>query len=402
MIHEIEAAQLFLRSQQARWVTGLATGSPESPREAALAAARERMDPSLRDGDYVRDGAFSYLAGTEEARWVRSREIIDRVGPGPHEDGRYLELLARQAASVELTLLDMAKEGHFGFDLPMSDALQGILLGTTGQLRSEATTSRLRGSSAVVIALSAGMVYLMYQAAKAVVLSWRPKGAPNGAAVSFSTRLEDTRAILEADQEPVHQLAETLLNWMITGIARPADSRAPAPQYVPPLALLINHAERWVIGHEYCHALFDNSPYEPPPWLPTPTTKYQKEFRADLLSTIILIRAGSTLDRMAPNMVLQGATLAMKIHELADRAIDLARGGNGDPAWESTSHPPFSERARTVFSAYEALIGASDEGLQLDPAYFVASTLDELWIKVRPIIESEVRSGARIHPMWEL
>jgi hypothetical protein len=243
------------------------------------------------------------------------------------------------------------------------------------------------------------MVYLMYQAAKAVVLSWKIEPG-TGAAVKASNELRDVISIIDADSRPAGQLADTLLAWLLTGVARPANSIAPSEKYLSPLTLLTNHAERFVIAHEYCHALFDNTPYQSPSWLPEPATDYDKEFRADLFATVVLIHAGELLDRMAPNMVLQGATHAMKIHEIAERAIDLARGGDGNPVWSSTSHPAFSQRAQSVFLAYKELVDISDERLDLEPAYFVASTLDELWARAGPTIEAQLESGAHIHPIW--
>jgi hypothetical protein len=393
----IEVARQFLESKQASWTAGVAVRSNHMGRQAALDAAQRRMDPSLRDGDFVWEAGFRYRATTEASRWERTRQIIDRVGPGPNEDGVYFELLARQAASVELTLLELAEDETLPPKLPLADALQGILIGTTGEPRSDASTSHLPSSA--VVALSAGMVYLMYQAAKAVVLSWKLEPS-KGAAIKGSTSLDDVIDILESDSRAVDQLANTLLAWLLTGVARPANSVVPPEKYISPLTLLINNAERFVIAHEYCHALFDSTPYTAPSWLPEPATAYDKEFRADLFATVVLIRAGDSLDRMAPNMVLQGAAHAMKIHEIADRAIDLARGGDGNPVWSSMTHPPFSQRAQAVFSAYEDLVDISDERLELEPAYFVASTLDELWTRTQPKIETQLKSGVQVAPLW--
>lgn len=397
---DVEAARFLLYHEQARWAEGLADLSGTDPRTLALERAAARMDPSLRDGDYVYDGAFRYPLRTEELRWTRTRAIIDRVGPGPDEDGGYFELLARQAAAVELVLLGMAEAEDKGLDFPIGPALDAILLGTTGEPRSNATTSRLQNSSAASIALSAGMVYLMYQASKAVVLSWEPKPVPEGHTAAFAIAPEDVVAVLDADSRPVDQLASTFIAWLLTGVARAADSRAPDPMYHPPLALLINNSERWVIAHEYCHALFDGPPRPRPRWLPQPTTPYEKEFRADLFATVVLIAAGDMLDGMAPNMVLQGAALAMKVHEIADRVIHLGRGGTGDPLWASTSHPPFDERATAVFAAYADVVGAAIRDLPLEPAYAVALTLDELWRRARTKIVSALGAHPRLHPLW--
>jgi hypothetical protein len=64
---------------------------------------------------------------------------------------------------------------------------------------------------------------------------------------------------------------------------------------------------------------------------------------------------------MAPNLALQGAMLAMKVHEMADRAIDIARGGDGNPPWRSTTHPPFEDRAVVVDDTYRSMIHGIDD-----------------------------------------
>jgi hypothetical protein len=44
------------------------------------------------------------MAEAEQERWRRTVDIMKRVQPGPLEDPSYLEMLARQAASVEMSL----------------------------------------------------------------------------------------------------------------------------------------------------------------------------------------------------------------------------------------------------------------------------------------------------------
>ena len=63
----------------------------------------------------------------------------------------------------------------------------------------------------------------------------------------------------------------------------------------------------------------------PPPWLFDVATNWDKERRADVFATLVLTQSGASLDLMAPNMVLQGAVLAMEVHEIADSVIDMAR-----------------------------------------------------------------------------
>lgn len=138
---------------------------------------------------------FRYDAATEQARFQRTREIIDRVEPGPHEDGVYLEMLARLAASIEMHLASIA------LDELVPAALGRVLFGTTGEPRSHASTTLL--GDVPVIVMSAGMTSAYYQISKAVVLSWKLTTPAEGSAVAFSSRIEDTREKLDADDAPV-------------------------------------------------------------------------------------------------------------------------------------------------------------------------------------------------------
>lgn len=90
-------------------VTGHTT---EQPAHFDIALARRylrqraafRQASAVRDGPWYRTGPLKYQAGTEAARWSVTSEIIERVSPGPYEDPTFFELLARQAASLELGL----------------------------------------------------------------------------------------------------------------------------------------------------------------------------------------------------------------------------------------------------------------------------------------------------------
>lgn len=328
--------------------------------------------------------------------------MVERVDPGPHEDGNYLGLLARQAASVELHLLRSLP------DEAIAPALDSILLGTTGRPTSDAKTVGSRHSAS--IRMSAGMIYLLYQTSKAVVFSWKPVPAPPGSLVSFSSKLEDSEEIIRSDPRPTDMMWRILSSWLFDGIARPPDSAPPPPTYSLPLDRLTTYAERFVVAHEYGHALMDLFRMGIPPWsslekdFPDARPEdlpFLRENRADAFGTMVVVGSSSALDRTAPNMALQGAALAMKVHEIADRAIDLANGGNGDPPWSSTSHSPFHLRTELLMRTYSQMVeGLPDPRLGEKVILFPAHTAELLWTQIRPRLIAALNMGATLHSIW--
>jgi hypothetical protein len=387
-------ARRLLRNTQREWARGMEPATGNEALELARQRTAERIAEARQEGEYVRVGVFRYLADIERARWDRTAEIVERVQPGPFEDGGYLEFLAYQAASVEMYLATA------DLDPSVEPALHRIIFGTTGEPTSQASTRQV--GDAAFIVMSAGMVSLMYQMAKAVTLSWMPKPAPKGAAISLSGDLQDTRTVIDRDPTSVNIVADTLLGWLYNGFPRPPDSMEPPPIYQPSLGLLTNYSERFVIAHEYGHGLVDQFGIALP-WVNDAQNMsgIDKEFRADVIASIVVAASAGELDGVAPNIALQGAVLAMKAHEIADRAIDLARGGDGAPSWRSTTHPPFEARAQLVEEVYRSLTqGVEDSRLDVAGMRVPADTAELLWERVSPRLRTELRTGRRLHPIW--
>lgn len=389
----VTLARKYLRQVQAKWAKGIVPPGMTP----ALVAARERMASRKADavdeGEFIWEGTFRYRAEAERARWARTEQIIDRIQPGQFEDGGYLELLARQAATIELHLTEA------GADPQLEPFFDRILFGTTGEPTDQATTTQIL--DAEVITLSAGIVYLLYQTAKAVVLSWKPTESEDG--VGFSARAKDTRAVLAADPAPAGLILGMLEGWLFDGTARPPDSAAPPQLYHPPLSVLINNAERFVIAHEYGHALVDHMRAIVPDGTDDMTlSQLEIELRADTFGALSVAASAWQIDRVAPNIALQGAVLALKTLDMAVRAIDIARGGDGNPAWRSQTHPPFSTREDRVVRVYQQFIQDPADGrLDLTPLRVPGETIDILWELIHPRLRAALRSGRRLHPIWQ-
>ena len=136
--------------------------------EETLKQAERRQSQSKREGEYLRSGIFKYPLMTEELRWQRTRDVIKRVHPGVDEDPIFLEILARQAASIKIIL----RQEQISPNPKTSALCDRILLGTTVELKPSAL-SQPAGDDFLVI-LSYGLLSFLYQAAKSVVMSWRP------------------------------------------------------------------------------------------------------------------------------------------------------------------------------------------------------------------------------------
>ncbi len=389
----VALARKYLRQVQAKWAMGVVPPGLVPAIVTARERMARRMTEAVDEGEFIREGVFRYRAEVERARWARTARIIDRIEPGRFEDGGYLEFLARQAATIELHLTQS------GASPAQEPFLDRILFGTTGEPTDQAMTTRVL--DAEVITISAGIVYLMYQTAKAVVLSWKPTESERG--VSFSARVEDTRAVLAADPAPAGLILSMLEGWLFDGKARPPDSVAPPQLYHPPLALLINYAERFVIAHEYGHALVDHmGAIVPEGTGDTVLSPQQVELRADAFATLSVAGSAGQLDRVAPNIALQGAMLALKTLEMASQAIDIARGGDGNPAWRSQTHPPFSAREEQVVRIYQQSIqDQADERMDPAPLRLPGETIDLLWELILPRLTAALRSGRRLHPIWQ-
>ncbi|NUT91663.1 MAG: hypothetical protein HOY78_06485 [Saccharothrix sp.] len=381
-------ARLVLRQHQRE----AAMGMPASARDehaAALHAAGEYERTASYEDDRVRVGPFRYPLWTELDRWRRTRAVIDRCAPGPYEDGGFLAILARQAASLEM----YAAEPEMNPEL--AHVLERIVFGTTGRPDSHAST-RLVGDG-IVVEMSAGMMYFLYQAAKSVVLAWHLVEGPEGTPSTFSTRAEDTRAVLDRDPTAADWLKRLLSAWLFDGVPRPPDSSLPPPRYGPALSLLISCAERFVLAHECVHAVVDL--VRPAGFADLPVLAgWDKEFRADTWGVVMVVESAARYDRFAPNMALQGPVLAMKAHELVQRALAVV-----SPTVVSTTHPPFADRLTAVLDAYSAIPGIADEpNLGPEPALAAAETLELLWDRVAAGLEERLRSGDRLHPIWRM
>ena len=386
---EVSAARSWLRLNQRRFAQVHPEGGLDGHR-VALARVDERERLGVPAGDDVRVEGFTFGASSERARLDRTRAIIDRIEPGPYEDGIKLEILARQAATVELALLDLDTDLDAR---PIARALDRVILGTTGWQRHDAVTSKVAGAS--VITFSDGMMTAYYQSAKAVVLAW-PLVTGDDGLEYLSTRLEVMAAGLDRDAAPVLQLEETFGNWFYSGRPLPQRSVPPASeQRRRALTVVTACMERFVLAHEYVHAVFDQQGAPFPGG--EPATAIEREVRADLVAAQLVMGSASVWDRFAPNMSLQGALLAVRIHEVVQEALTTAGRPEAAP---SETHPPLRDRIDMLVDLYRQDVHQEGTDLDVRGMLYATQTLDELWGRARVPLGEWLTSDRAFHATW--
>ncbi len=394
-----ESALAELRKQQERERVALGVERPiggSDTRAAALAKADQRERESVIENDTVYSWHFRYPAQLERKRWARTRDIILRVAPGADEDASYLEMVARQAASVEMILRGEYTDTP---DAQMSAILDRVLIGTVPTLRADALSRRFGDHFFVLI--SAGLIDFVYQAARAAVLSWKPVAAEGTAAFSFRNTAADVDEVLAADAAPARLLRDTLEAFLFSGFPRAVGFAPPAENYQAPLLILTNANERFVLAHEYGHTLHDAFDIVPADGSPT-----SEEFAADLLAFRLVVQSGDVLDGLPPNFSSQGAYFVLTVLDVLRQALDIARYGEIREDRGFVGHPPLAARLACLREAYLTQVSSTDDDLWIEPALSPARTLEQLFARViaevqSPSAGSHAWTGRVLHRTWD-
>jgi hypothetical protein len=368
-----------------------------------------RVGQSVRDGEFIRAGVFKYPARTEELRWQRTRDIIRRAVPGPNEDAVYLEIIAREAASIEMFLRQEYSDKP---NATASATLDRVRIGTVALPHPNSSGQVIGGD--FVVMLPDGLMSYLYQAAKAVVLSWRPIEPRPGTTSGFSLAPDDIEQVLDGNPVPEHLLYATLHSWLFAGVPRAIGYSPPAAPYIPPLTLLITFAERFVVGHEYSHLFvygFDKAGglarSAPPPSWSSLSESARKELLADASAFFLMVGSGREVDQLPPNVALQGAFFTLTALDIALKTVDVMRCGRVQPVDDSASHPPVQRRIEQLKDLYRqqvldhgAPVAANGIDLAIEGALAPSRVLDQLWRRIRPRLVDANRQGAKLHRIW--
>ncbi len=390
------AAVREVQRQQERVWRALVPGVRRNPDteaiiEAALARADSREQEANVDSDYVYASGFRYPLAMERLRWARTRDIIHRVAPGPFEDATYLEMLARQAASVEIIL----RGEHTGQPSAKTKALcDRLILGTLPSLSPSASTSKVRNYSTIFIA--AGLIDFLYQLAKYVVLSWDINPGDDGI-IRTDGRPATMDRVLAEKPEVTDQLLDTYMAFIYNGRPRREGGMRPPSEVHMPLQVLVNFNERFILAHEYSHTLFDAISREQSLTM----TECEEESQADAMAFMFLNESGWVLDGLPPVVASQGVFFVLSAMETLRRAIDLARHGEVGEDVGFASHPPVAQRQELMKNVYLQQVSDKDDDQSIEGALTPARSLMHLWQRLEaPLIEQH-RRGRPLHAMWK-
>src|SRR5260370_39442664 len=284
-----------IHQERCRQVLGIAPRLTEAEiLELALKQAKVYREQSTRQGDFIRIGVFKYPARLEELRWRQTDEVIRRILPGVDEDPKYLAMLARQAASLEIVL----SKAHTHSPDPKTSALwQRVFLGTTTDHSANAESYKTGGDALVL--LNFGLIDFLYQTAKSVVLSWRPLEPEPNTSGTLGVSIADIEQVLDKNPYPLELLSKTLHAFMFEGRPRAIGYDPPPTEFVPPLTLLTNFTERFVIAHEYGHALWQE--LNPQYVRPAGISQWADEFNADFFAFFFTFMSVSRISPFPPN-----------------------------------------------------------------------------------------------------
>jgi hypothetical protein len=371
--------------------------SEEQQLEQALECARRYQDTAKPDGQYLRIGCLKYPPNLEKLRWQRTENVIRRVRPGIDEDPRYLAEVAREAASLEVVI----SKAHTGSPDPMLlNLCDHVLLGTTADPEVDASSEPKAGY--VLVLLRNGLIEFLYQAAKATVLSWRPIRPKPGTSGGMAVSIADVERILQRDHSTLELLSRTLHSYMFRGLARPRFVLRPPPKYVCPLELLTIASERFVIAHEYGHALWQhmNAAYTRPPGI----SEWGDEFNADFFAWFFTTISGDKLDLLPPNVALQGGFFVLYALEILRKTRDLIQFGSIHEDKGTKSHPPNERRIDFLRKLYTKQNFKSNDKLSLDveDALVPGKTLEYLWSKIQYKFLNAFRQRRPLFPLWEI
>jgi hypothetical protein len=411
----LEKARSLLRAKQSETVAPQRRVLETEPVTQCSLEKYEELTRFVPDegSDRVRRGAFTYEEARESDRIARGEAIIRRVAPGPFEDPTYFAMLAYQAASLELALEGITKA-------ELRNRLSTYLLGTVHAAEVNALAKRMDSDGCTIVVLNSGLVDFIYQAAKVVVEALHPRRKTEGPGLVITDADLDTiRVGLASDPRPVERLYATLEAYFFHGYPRAVSGETVPEVEHPPLSLVTDLAERWVIGHEYGHGMAPSMSSAPK----GVNADRSEEYFADTEAMALSVLSACYLDAVPPEFPLGGAIFALACLEFLQRALNILATGADAPLAESETHPRPRDRMTTVVDGFRRFfdVDYKSDGLfelwlrpklevpekhgftreRSGQAYAFANILHTVWVPVRDKLLEDHSCGRPLHAMWQ-
>ena len=171
------------------------------------------------------------------------------------------------------------------------------------------------------------------------------------------------------------------------------------------MSLLTIFNERFVIAHEYGHALGQhlNAAYYRPPGI----SEWADEFNADFLGWVFTTISAAELDLIPPNVALQGAFFSLYALDILRKTRDLIESGSIQEDKGTKSHPTNQKRIEFLKELYKQQNFGDYEhnskiDLDVEDALIPGKTLEYLWSKIQNQFLVEYQQKRPLFPMWHL
>jgi hypothetical protein len=408
-------ARRLLRDIQAERLTVSGATRADQGR-TTLAAALSHLEPYKKFEltnipGVVERGGFKYERELEEKRIALAEGLIRRTEPGPLEDPNYLAMLSYQAASIELGWTCFIPDHQV--DLGWSR----FLLGTVHSPDLNAFAQTFASHDYTVVAIYSALIDFAYQAAKAAVAAQNPvRSADRRAFVTIDSSEGKLEANLKSDPSPVDRLYRTLEAYFYLGYPRAFYNETVPAENILPLRLLINMAERWIIGHEFGHGLATGLNLKS-----APNPDFSEEYFADVQATILAVMSAVSLDTVEPEFALGGGSFALAVLEVFRQAVSIVRHGEVRAPTSDGIHPSNEERTELVLATFDFYFDHDPGKRQLNfvqrpdgwrPTQSEATqlrrkrvlywpqTLFAIWDHARPRLFDDFRNKRDLHRMW--
>jgi hypothetical protein len=387
-------------SIQEEWCRAIGLQAPEqdsAAHEAVIEFAYRYEKGAAIEGDLIRPpgSPFRYPRSSEQKRFLRTHQIIERTRPGPREAPSIFAELARQAASIELTI-ESAVGLPQGFN-PM------VLLGTLPVTPVDDVTYFVNGSDYAIIFLDGAFIDFVYQICKASVRSWKLLTRPDELPARLSARPEEVREVLRADSSLEQLFFHCVQHYLRMGVPGASSDGTLPRAYSAPLSLMIGMAERFMLGRGYAQLAVEDPQFPALVSVDTgaPSTLQDIVLRKDYIAAVFVLTSAAGLDRIDPAIALQGCGMPLVCAALIQRAIAIV----GPTTPLTGSDPPLRDRLAVLETAYIDFV--TRQGLEparaqagLTPAHWAWQTPSALWDRVEQVFTNERQNGLRPSSLW--